>query len=202
LIIKSGNADFIEALKRSTERLRVGHFTLDPEPFMGPMVRREHAISLLETQRRLLNNGASPIVQARLIDEISALIKPGIVDVTSMNHREDEEILGPFLQVIHVKTFEEAILEANRTKYGLAAGLISQDERKFRDFFSSTRAGIVNWNQPLPGASPFAPFGGVKASGNNRPSGFFAVDYCSYPIASLESPLGNLPPKIPPGLEL
>jgi succinylglutamic semialdehyde dehydrogenase len=202
LIIKSGNTSYIEALKKATQRLRIGHFTLDPEPFMGPMVRREHAIKLLETQKRLINNGASSIVKAELIDETSALIRPGIVDITSMNHREDEEILGPFLQVIQVGTFDEAISEANRTKYGLAAGLISQDEKKFKDFLEGVQAGIINWNQPLPGASSFAPFGGVKASGNNRPSGFFAVDYCSYPTASLESPSAIPPSKLPPGLEL
>lgn len=202
LIIKSENVDFVEALKRATERLRVGHFTSNPEPFMGPMVRREHAVALVEAQKRLLDDGASSIVLARLVDETSALVRPGIVDVTSMSHREDEEILGPLLQVIRVDNFEEAIVEANRTKYGLAAGLISQQERAFREFVTSVRAGIINRNQPLPGASGFAPFGGVKASGNNRPSGFFAVDYCSYPIASSESPSTTLPSRLPPGLEL
>lgn len=202
LIVKSKSIDFVEALKMASERMRIGHFSLNPEPFMGPMIRREYAAILLEAQNRLVKDGGISISEARLVDETSALILPGIIDVTPIKQREDEEILGPLLQVIYVNTFEEAIVEANRTKYGLAAGLVSRDEKIFQDFLSHVKAGIVNWNQPLPGASSSAPFGGIKASGNNRPSGFFAVDYCSYPTASLESPLCTLPTKLPPGLEL
>jgi succinylglutamic semialdehyde dehydrogenase len=202
LIIRSTRTDFVEALKKATEHIRIGHFSQDPEPFMGPMIRREYAAVLLEAQDSLIKNGGIPICQARLVDETSALILPGMIDVTPIDHRNDEETLGPLLQVVHVNTFEEAIVEANRTKYGLAAGLVSNSKNLYHDFLNRVKAGILNWNQPLPGASSFAPFGGIKASGNNRPSGFFAVDYCSYPTASLESPASVLPTKLPPGLEL
>jgi succinylglutamic semialdehyde dehydrogenase len=60
---------------------------------------------------------------------------------------------------------------------------------------------VINWNQPLPGASGAAPFGGVGASGNHRPSGFFAADYCSYPVASMEAEQATLTGALPPGLE-
>jgi len=49
------------------------------------------------------------------------------------------------------------------------------------------RAGVVNWNRPTTGASSAAPFGGIGASGNHRPSAFYAADYCAFPVAGLEA---------------
>jgi succinylglutamic semialdehyde dehydrogenase len=59
----------------------------------------------------------------------------------------------------------------------------------------------VNWNRPLTGASGAQPFGGVGASGNHRPSGYYAADYCSYPIGSLESDRLEMPGALTPGLQ-
>ncbi len=202
LIVDSADETLLGALCRVTERIRIGRYSDVPEPFMGPMIRRAAALALTETQARLEKRGGKVLVRAELADERSALVSPGIVDVTGVALREDEEILGPLLQVIRVGTFGDAMAEANATQFGLAAGLVSRDEARFREFLGTVRAGVINWNQPLPGASPLAPFGGIKASGNNRPSGFFAVDYCSYPVASLESSDVTLPGKLPPGLVL
>jgi len=51
------------------------------------------------------------------------------------------------------------------------------------------------------GASSRLPFGGLGLSGNHRPSGYFAVDYCSDPVAALEATQLIRPPNLPPGLE-
>ena len=61
-------------------------------------------------------------------------------------------------------------------------------------------AGVVNWNQQLTGASSRAPFGGIRASGNHRPSAFFAADYCAYPVASIEHARPEVPETPFPGL--
>ena len=64
------------------------------------------------------------------------------------------------------------------------------------------RAGVVNWNKPLTGASSAAPFGGVGQSGNHRPSAWYAADYCAYPVAGLEAEKPALPADLSPGLDL
>jgi succinylglutamic semialdehyde dehydrogenase len=61
---------------------------------------------------------------------------------------------------------------------------------------------VVNWNRALTGASSKLPFGGIGHSGNHRPSAAFAADYCSYPVASMESETLALPPKLLPGIDL
>ena len=53
----------------------------------------------------------------------------------------------------------------------------------------------MNWNRPLTGASGRSPFGGLGDSGNGRPAGFFAADYCGYPVASIEA---DTPAPVPP----
>jgi succinylglutamic semialdehyde dehydrogenase len=94
------------------------------------------------------------------------------------------------------------LIEANHTAYGLAAGLLSDSRQLYDKFFRTIRAGVVNWNRPTTGASGSLPFGGVGLSGNHRPSGYYAADYCSFPVASMESPRLELPAKLSPGITI
>ena len=85
-----------------------------------------------------------------------------------------------------MRDFEQAIAEANATRYGLSASLVGGQPKDFEIFWNEIRAGIINWNRPTNGASSAAPFGGVGLSGNHRPAAFYAADYCAYPVASTE----------------
>ena len=69
----------------------------------------------------------------------------------------------------------------------LAASILTDSKKEYEQCLESIEAGIINWNLPTTGAASEAPFGGVGKSGNHRPSAFYAADYCSYPVASLES---------------
>jgi succinylglutamic semialdehyde dehydrogenase len=102
-----------------------------------------------------------------------------------------------------VADFEAAIKEANNTKYGLASGLISDNRALYESFYPRARAGIVNWNQQLTGAASTAPFGGIGWSGNHRPSAYYAADYCSFAVASMEQAEGRVEVAATPiGLDL
>ena len=131
-----------------------------------------------------------------------AFLSPGIIDVTQVGDRIDEELFGPLLQVIRVRSFEEALTEANNTRFGLAAGLLSDDPKEFDTFFNTVRAGVVNWNNPTTGASSRMPFGGIGLSGNHRPSAYYAADYCAYPVASTQTPTVAMPSTLIPGIAL
>jgi succinylglutamic semialdehyde dehydrogenase len=115
-------------------------------------------------------------------------VSPGLIDVTAMASRKDEEVFGPLLQVIRVVDIDAALEEANNTKFGLAAGLISDSAELFATFEAEVRAGVLNWNRQTTGASGSAPFGGVGQSGNHRPAGYYAADYAAWPMASLIAP--------------
>jgi succinylglutamic semialdehyde dehydrogenase len=96
-------------------------------------------------------------------------------------------MFGPVLQVIRVPDFDAAIMEANKTRYGLAASLVGGNPELYDRFWANVRAGVVNWNKPTNGAPSNAPFGGIGLSGNHRPSAYYAAYYCAYPVTSSEA---------------
>lgn len=202
LIVEAGSHGdtFLQELITLIKEIRVGRYSDTPEPFMGPLIAESHALAVLETQKTLLAKGARSLVTGKQLKKGTGFISPILIDVTAVVDRPDEEVFGPFLQVIRVENFKTAVQEANRTRYGLVAGLFSDSEEQYRQFYASIHAGVINWNAPLTGASSAAPFGGVGRSGNHRPSATYAADYCSYPVASLENPRLKLPSTLPPGL--
>ncbi|MEE4233629.1 succinylglutamate-semialdehyde dehydrogenase [Pseudomonas viridiflava] len=193
---------FLARLVAVSETIEVGSFDQQPAPFMGSVISLDAALGLLDAQRILLAKGAVSLLEMRQPLAQSALLTPGIIDVTAVSVRSDEELFGPLLQVVRYADFDAAIAEANDTHYGLAAGLLSDSEARYQQFWLESRAGIVNWNKQLTGAASSAPFGGVGASGNHRASAYYAADYCAYPVASLETGSLTLPTTLTPGIRL
>jgi len=202
LIVPAGSEGdaLLDALCRQIPRVRVGPPDAQPEPYMGPVISAAAAEGILAAEARLNAAGGKSLVRLRHLRAGTGLLSPGLMDVTSVAERADEEIFGPLLQVIRVTDFDAALNEANATRYGLAAGLVSDDRALFERFREDVRAGLINWNQPLTGASGAAPFGGIGLSGNHRPSGYFAADYCVYPVAGIEVPELRPQTQLPPGL--
>ena len=183
-----------------TSRIAVGRYDQQPQPFMGPVVSVTVADKLLQAQAGLIACGGQALLEMRRLEENTGFLLPGIVDVTHAKGVPDEEWFGPLLQVVRVTDFDTAIRAANATAYGLAAGLLSEDEKLWQRFLAFARAGIVNWNRPTTGAASTAPFGGVGKSGNHRPSAWYAADYCAYPVASIENDVLDMPKQLSPGL--
>ncbi|WP_300657362.1 succinylglutamate-semialdehyde dehydrogenase [Pseudomonas sp.] len=183
-------------------QLKVGRYDEQPAPFMGSVISLAAAEHLLQAQQQLLGKGATALLAMTQPLPGAALLTPGIIDVTAVAERADEEFFGPLLQVIRYADFEGAIAEANNTQFGLAAGLLSDSSARYKQFWLHSRAGIVNWNKQLTGAASTAPFGGIGASGNHRASAYYAADYCAYPVASLECESLSLPATLTPGVSL
>ena len=192
----------VERLVEMTSEVRVGDFRQSPEPFMGPVISERAAALLVAAKRDLVARGGVELLEMHPTPGCDAMLRPGIIDMTGVIERPDTELFGPLLQVIRVPDFDAAVREANNTRFGLAAGLLSDDRSLYDEFYRRVRAGVVNWNRPTTGASGRLPFGGVGLSGNHRPSGYYAADYCSYPVASLEIPILALPQKPVPGIPL
>lgn len=191
---------FLAKLVELIGHTRVGLPTDEPEPYVGTVISAAAAARLLDAQATLLAQGGQCVVEMRRSPRSAALLTPGLIDVTSVRERQDEELFGPLLQLIRVSDFDAAIREANNTRYGLAAGLISDRRELYDRFYRDVRAGVINWNRPLTGSSSALPFGGVGHSGNHRPSASFAADYCAYPVASTETERATLPAQLPMGI--
>ncbi|AQG98261.1 succinylglutamate-semialdehyde dehydrogenase [Burkholderia sp. KK1] len=191
---------FMQRLIDVSANIRVGKYDEEPQPYMGAVISARAAARLVQAQTDLIERGAKPLLDMTQRAPNLGFVSPAILDVTNARDVPDEEHFGPMVQVARYKTFDEAIERANDTAYGLSAGLLADDETAWKHFQRTIRAGIVNWNRPTNGASSAAPFGGVGRSGNQRPSAYYAADYCSYPMASVESAQLQMPASVSPGL--
>lgn len=194
------NRRLVRLFADSVQRIRIGMPFDTPAPFMGPLISFEAAQAILDAEQRIEASGATPLVRCQRSDRSPGLLSPGIWEVNG-THEEDCERFGPLVTVEYVDSLENAMRSANRTQYGLSAGLISDSRDVFEAFVDEVRAGILNWNCPTTGASGKLPFGGIGASGNHRSSGYFAIDYCSDPIASVQSSVLQMPKSVYPGTE-
>ncbi len=177
--------EFLDRLVETTARLAVGDPTSDV--FMGPVISDAAARRLLDGYGSIVDAGAEVLLPMKPMADSGAFVTPGIVDATGLE-LPDEEHFGPLLTVYRYREFDDAVALANRTRFGLAAGIFTEDPAVYERFWAASNAGIVNWNRPLTGASSGAPFGGTGASGNHQPSAYYAADYVAYPVASLEAP--------------
>jgi len=188
LIVEDGEEEaLLDAVKKLIERLIVDQPFADPQPFMGPLIDNAAADHVQEQWLNLMMKGGKPICRLDRRAKDLPFLTPALIDVTDIKDRPDEEIFGPVLQMIRVKDFDEAIAEANNTRFGLAASLVGGSPEMYDKFWASVRAGVINWNKPTNGAPSSAPFGGIGLSGNHRPSAFYAADYCAYPVTSSEA---------------
>ena len=188
LIVEDGKeGPLLDQIGKILDRIIVGAPHDHPAPFMGPVIDNASAMQVLDAFLDLIMKGAIAIRHMAKPEADKPFLTPGLIDVTNVANRSDDEVFGPMLQLIRVPDFDSAIAEANATRYGLAASLISGKPQLYDRFWANVRAGVINWNRPTNGAPSNAPFGGVGISGNHRPSAFYAADYCAYPVTSVEA---------------
>ncbi len=187
LIVRDTMYDaMIGEVKRLADRIIYGAPFDEPAPFMGPVIDNAAADGLTESFLHLLSHGGKAIKHMIRPQDDLPFLSPAIIDVTGVQDRPDIELFGPLLQVVRVSNLDEAIAEANHTRFGLSASLVGGSPEEYGHFWANVRAGVINWNRPTNGASSAAPFGGIGLSGNHRPSAYYAADYCAYPVASNE----------------
>ena len=201
IVNKSLSKEFIPFLSKAIDAIIVGDsLSENPTPFIGPMIDSKASSLFMEQYEELVNKGAKILVPSKILLHLgNSFVKPGLLDVTNIDC-PDEEVFGPLLQLTIVDTIEQAVSVANQTKYGLAAGIVTEDQSIYEYFFDNIHAGIINRNQSLTGSTTIAPFGGIKGSGNYHPAGYLSVDYCVYGCASIETSETKAPNSLSHGL--
>ena len=170
--------DFVSALIETTEKLAVG----DPRQrnvFLGPVIndaaldRFTKAASEAETSGSILLGGK------RLtggLFEGGPYVEPTIVRGLEHDHRINrDELFVPFLSILPYDSLEDAIADANRSAFGLTAGVYTKDEQELDFFLSTIEAGVLYANRAsgaTTGAWPgFQTFCGWKGSGTTGKGG-------------------------------
>lgn len=187
---KSGDV-ILETIIERTRNISIGPWH-DEKAYMGPLVSPEAARNAIEFQAKLLESGGRSAVELKQPVESLGFVTPGVVEMKD-SIPVDEECFAPLLQVYRVASLEEAVSLSNATRFGLSASIVSKDKDLWRKVSPRIRAGILNFNRPTTGASSAMPFGGPGMSGNQRPGGYYAADYCAWPQASQIAELGTCP---------
>ncbi|MCB0350440.1 MAG: succinylglutamate-semialdehyde dehydrogenase [Bdellovibrionales bacterium] len=180
---------FVENFHATAKKLSVDHWSKNP--FMGPLISQDSVEKYMRFQEIAGREGAESLMRGKSLDVgvEGYYVSPSIHLVGKLNKEstyQKNEIFGPNVAIYTVEEPEEAFEIVNFGGYGLAAALFSKDKQLFDHFLAETRVGLFNWNRTTNGASSKMPFGGLGKSGNDRPSGHFAVQYCATPVASLE----------------
>jgi acyl-CoA reductase-like NAD-dependent aldehyde dehydrogenase len=163
---------FLEQVINLTKQLVVGPGT-DAKSEVTPMIRPEERKKVSDQVDKAVNDGAQIRTGGRIPPDKPEGFYYEPTVITGLAEEMDimwEETFGPVLPIVPVSSFEEAILRANQSKYGLGATLFTNDARKVHQYMEEIEAGNVWVNDPLID-NLAGPFGGMKRSGIGRELG-------------------------------
>jgi aldehyde dehydrogenase (NAD+) len=185
VIVEEAVADaFVEKLLERTRKVRVGNGA-QPGIDMGPAVDQAQLdtdLAYVEIGKR---EGARLLCGGKRLGEGELAqgyyLEPTVFDhVRPAMRLAQEEIFGPVVSVIRVKSFEEALAAANDVRYGLSSSIFTSDTTRAFRFVDGIEAGIVHVNSGTPGGEAQLPFGGTKATGvGPREQGESAIEFFS-----------------------
>jgi acyl-CoA reductase-like NAD-dependent aldehyde dehydrogenase len=180
LILHEGVYDkFLEMLVERTKKLKLGDGLL-PETEVGPCINEGHRRNIRSYVEFGRLDGANLLCggNAAMQGDLSNgwFFEPTIFNNVKPTMRiAQEEIFGPVLSVIKIKSLEDAIDILNGTIYGLSSSIYTRDVNKAFTAIRDIKAGITYINVPTIGAEAHLPFGGVKQTGNGHREGGWAV---------------------------
>jgi aldehyde dehydrogenase (NAD+) len=149
---------------------------LEPATQLGPVASRaqlEKVLSYFEIAR---DEGVACVAGGKRLERRGYFIAPTIFrDVSPDNRISREEIFGPVAAMIRFDGEDEAVRIANDTRYGLAAGLWTEDLRRAHRMLHRIRAGTI-WVNNYRVIGHTLPFGGYGQSGIGREMGAAALE--------------------------
>jgi aldehyde dehydrogenase (NAD+) len=170
---------FVKMLVDRTKALRLGD-GLDPKVDVGPCVNKGQQDTVVEYVKIGLEQGATLAAGGRIPSDPSLAKgwyhEPTVFTGVKPDHRiAQEEIFGPVLSVLKVKSFDEGIDVLNGTVYGLSSSVYTTNVNAAYRAIRDIKAGITYINAPTIGAEAHMPFGGVKQTGNGHREGGWTV---------------------------
>jgi len=162
----------LDLLAKRTEALAVGDGS-QAGIEMGPLVTSDHWKRVAGYIEKGIAEGATPLCDGRRHKSASGgfFLGPTIFDHVKPDMTiAKEEIFGPVLSVIRVKTLDEAIQLVNRSPFGNATSIFTSNGKSAREYSSRIEVGMVGINVGVAAPMAFFPFAGWKNSGTSMPT--------------------------------
>jgi malonate-semialdehyde dehydrogenase (acetylating)/methylmalonate-semialdehyde dehydrogenase len=157
----------VEAISKRLPNVKVGPGS-DPNAEMGPLVTRQHRDKVASYLDSSKEQGATVVADGRdhpLFEGDGFFLGVCLVDnVTTEMDAYRDEIFGPVLTVVRVKTYDEAVRLINDNPYGNGTAIFTRDGGAARQFQFEVNAGMVGINVPIPVPVAYYSFGGWKNS--------------------------------------
>jgi len=195
--------EFTDRFYEAAKKLTIGHFS--ENPFMGPLINELAVEKYLRFQEIAKRENCESLMRGKTLElkYKGHYVTPSIHLVKAFDPKsvyQKSEIFGPNVAIYRASDFEHTLNIVNSTGYGLVLALFTKNKALYQKALLEAKVGLLNWNRTTNGASSRLPFGGMEKSGNDRPSGHFAIQYCTVPVASLEDFTPFDQSKILPGM--
>lgn len=175
LVHNSIKDKFIEGLVQYAESLKLGN-GLNNDTTMGPLISARRVTAVTGMIEDACNKGAKVLTGGYQVGDVGNFIAPTVLlDVPLNADILNNEPFGPVAAVQGFNSVDEAIAEANRLPYGLAAYAYTQSLKNFHLLSQKVETGML-WINQAAITSPELPFGGIKDSGYGTEGGPEAMD--------------------------
>ena len=151
---------------------------------MGPLVTKEHRDKVAGYIEIAEKDGAKVIVDGRGIsvdgDAAGFWLGPTLIDkVPTTSKVYTEEIFGPVLSIVRVKSYEEGVSLINTGAFGNGTAIFTNDGGAARRFQNEVEVGMIGINVPIPVPVAYYSFGGWKNSlfGDTKAHGVEGVHF-------------------------
>ncbi len=155
----------VEKLSSRVPNIKVGPGT-DPAAEMGPLITREHRDKVASYVSNAAAEGATVVIDGTdKVPQVGYFLNPSLIDNVKPGMKcYDEEIFGPVLTVMRVKSYEEGLRTINDNQFGNGTAIFTRDGGVARQFQYDVNVGMVGINVPIPVPVSYYSFGGWKAS--------------------------------------
>ncbi len=167
--------DFRKLVINKVQKLKVGS-PLDKLTEVGPLAEERFRQQLISQINNAIIGGAEVLCGGDSLDVGFYLTPTVIENVTPTMELLTEEVFGPVMPLVKVNNMNQAIQQANQSRYGLGAAIFTkQNDLAWKLAVESIEAGMIAINQMV-SSDPRLPFGGVKNSGFGRELGLYGLN--------------------------
>jgi len=175
IVHESIRAEFIDAFVAETQAIRIGN-GLGADVDMGPLANMRRLTAISSLVEDAVTKGARVLTGGKALGNAGYFYAPTVlVDVPADANVSNVEPFGPIAVLSSFSGLDDAIAEANRLPYGLAAFGFTNDAAKAHQLASTVECGILAINS-FRTSSEETPFGGVKDSGYGREGGQLSLE--------------------------